>query len=104
MCYTFPEPVYEEPEPSCDPSYPDFCIPPPPPDLDCGDIAQKDFTVIGDDPHRFDGDGDGIGCEGLMSAGKKKVNVCFACGIVAFTSEHHVKEMHFSQLNYCGVM
>jgi len=48
---------------SCDPSYPDFCIPPSPPDLDCKDIAQKRFTVIGSDPHRFDGDGDGIGCE-----------------------------------------
>jgi len=50
-------------KPSCDPSYPDFCIPPSPPDLDCKDIPQKRFTVIGSDPHRFDGDGDGIGCE-----------------------------------------
>ena len=48
---------------SCDPSYPDFCIPSPPPDLDCKDIAQKRFTVIGSDPLRFDGDKDGIGCE-----------------------------------------
>jgi len=48
---------------SCDPSYPDFCIPPPPPDLDCGDIPQKRFTVYQPDPHRFDGDKDGIGCE-----------------------------------------
>ena len=47
----------------CDPSYPDFCIPPPPPDLDCGDISQKRFTVLQPDPHRFDGDKDGIGCE-----------------------------------------
>jgi len=50
-------------QPSCDPSYPDFCIPPPPPDLDCGDISQKRFTVLQPDPHRFDGDKDGIGCE-----------------------------------------
>ena len=49
---------------SCDPSYPDFCIPPSPPDLDCNDIPQKSFTVIGSDPHRFDINGDGIGCEG----------------------------------------
>ena len=49
---------------SCDPSYPDFCIPPSPPDLDCKDIPQKSFTVVGSDPHRFDGNGDGIGCEG----------------------------------------
>ena len=48
---------------SCDPSYPDFCIPSPPPDLDCGDIPQKKFTVLQPDPHRFDGDNDGIGCE-----------------------------------------
>lgn len=50
-------------ESNCDPSYPDFCIPPPPPDLDCGDIPQKNFTVLPPDPHRFDGDNDGIGCE-----------------------------------------
>ena len=48
---------------NCDPSYPDFCIPPPPPDLDCKDIPQKQFKVLQPDPHRFDGDKDGIGCE-----------------------------------------
>lgn len=53
----------QPPASGCDPSYPDFCIPPPPPDLDCGDIAQKTFTVLPPDPHRFDGDHDGIGCE-----------------------------------------
>lgn len=47
----------------CDSSYPDFCIPSPPPDLDCGEISQKKFTVSGSDPHGFDRDGDGIGCE-----------------------------------------
>lgn len=47
----------------CDPSYPDFCIPPSPPDLDCKDIPQKRFTVLPPDPHKFDGDKDGIGCE-----------------------------------------
>jgi micrococcal nuclease len=47
----------------CDPSYPDFCILPPPPDLDCEDIPHKRFTVLQPDPHRFDGDKDGIGCE-----------------------------------------
>ena len=48
----------------CDPSYPDVCIPPYPPDLDCGDIPHRRFQVVGDDPHRFDGrDQDGIGCE-----------------------------------------
>ena len=48
---------------NCDPSYPDFCIPPPPPDLDCGQVNGTNFTVIGNDPHGFDGDNDGIGCE-----------------------------------------
>ncbi|WP_428325412.1 thermonuclease family protein [Nitrosopumilus sp.] len=48
---------------NCDSSYPDFCIPSSPPDLDCGDISQKDFTVFQPDPHKFDGDNDGIGCE-----------------------------------------
>ena len=47
----------------CDPSYPDVCIPPPPPDLDCADVPYTNFRVVGADPHRFDGDGDGIGCE-----------------------------------------
>lgn len=48
---------------NCDPSYPDVCIPPPPPDLDCPDIAYTNFRVFPPDPHHFDGDGDGFGCE-----------------------------------------
>ncbi len=48
----------------CEPSYPDVCIPPSPPDLDCGDVAYRRFTVYPPDPHRFDGDFDGVGCEG----------------------------------------
>ena len=51
------------PRSNCDPSYPDVCIPPPPPDLDCADVPYSGFAVRGSDPHRFDGDGDGIGCE-----------------------------------------
>lgn len=47
----------------CDPAYPDACIPPAPPDLDCGDVALRDFTVLAPDPHHFDGGGDGRGCE-----------------------------------------
>jgi micrococcal nuclease len=47
----------------CDPSYPDVCIPPPPPDLDCADVPYSRFRVVGADPHHFDGDRDGIGCE-----------------------------------------
>ena len=48
---------------SCDPSYPTVCIPPPPPDLDCGDIPHRRFQVRPPDPHGFDGEGDGLGCE-----------------------------------------
>jgi endonuclease/exonuclease/phosphatase family metal-dependent hydrolase len=48
---------------NCHPSYPTVCIPPPPPDLDCPHIRERRFPVVGSDPHRFDGDGDGIGCE-----------------------------------------
>jgi hypothetical protein len=47
----------------CDPAYPTVCIPPPPPDLDCADIPYRRFTVLPPDPHHFDGDHDGIGCE-----------------------------------------
>jgi hypothetical protein len=49
---------------SCDPSYPDVCIPPPPPNLNCDDEGvPENFEVSGSDPHGFDGDNDGIGCE-----------------------------------------
>ena len=48
---------------NCHSSYPDVCIPPPPPDLNCGDIPYKRFRVVGSDPHGFDGDNDGVGCE-----------------------------------------
>ena len=53
----------------CHSSYPDFCIPPPPPDLNCRDVpgSRKPFrvrhNVANADPHRFDRDRDGIGCE-----------------------------------------
>lgn len=49
--------------PTCHASYPTVCIPPPPPDLDCGQIPYRNFTVLRPDVHRFDGDGDGVGCE-----------------------------------------
>jgi len=56
-----PDPVPAAQE--CDSSYPDVCIAVYPPDLDCGEIGYSNFRVIGDDPHGFDGDKDGIGCE-----------------------------------------
>lgn len=49
--------------PGCDPSYPDVCIAPYPPDLDCRDVVVRRFQVLPPDPHNFDGDHDGIGCE-----------------------------------------
>jgi protocatechuate 3,4-dioxygenase beta subunit len=54
-------------EPECDPSYPTACIPAPPPDLDCADIVESNFTVMGSDPHHFDSDGDGIGCDDVST-------------------------------------
>ena len=48
---------------NCDSSYPGVCIAPPPPDLDCKDVPYKRFQVLPPDPHNFDADGDGIGCE-----------------------------------------
>jgi micrococcal nuclease len=49
---------------NCDASYPGVCIAPYPPDLDCADVPYTNFAVTGSDPHGFDGDGDGRGCEG----------------------------------------
>lgn len=51
------------PQAGCDPSYPDICLPPPPPDLDCRDIPYRRFRVLPPDSHRLDADRDGIGCE-----------------------------------------
>jgi micrococcal nuclease len=51
------------PSTNCDPAYPTVCIPPRPPDLDCGSISYQDFQVLEPDPHGFDRDNDGIGCE-----------------------------------------
>jgi hypothetical protein len=62
-----PPPTTTTTSANCAPSYPDVCIPPPPPDLDCKDIPYRNFRVIysvpDPDPHHFDGDHDGIGCE-----------------------------------------
>lgn len=49
----------------CDPSYPDVCIAPYPPDLNCLDVKPlRNFRVLPPDPHGLDGnDHDGFGCE-----------------------------------------
>jgi hypothetical protein len=60
---TAPRTSAKPPPSNCDPAYPTVCIPPLPPDLDCGDITHRNFVVRPPDPHKFDGDKDGIGCE-----------------------------------------
>jgi len=68
---TITDPVQSQPTQSqqvqsqnqCDSSYPSVCIAPYPPDLDCGEIEYSNFKVVQPDPHRFDGDKNGIGCE-----------------------------------------
>jgi hypothetical protein len=52
----------------CAASYPDVCIPLPPPRLDCFDVRPySNFRVLWNvprpDPHHFDKDHDGVGCE-----------------------------------------
>jgi hypothetical protein len=50
----------------CDRNYAGGCVPPYPPDVDCDDIRALGIApvrVVGADPHRLDGDGDGFGCE-----------------------------------------
>lgn len=47
----------------CDPAYPSVCIPVSAIDLDCADVEPEYFPVESRDPHGFDGDDDGIGCE-----------------------------------------
>lgn len=47
----------------CDSSYPDICITTYSDKLICADIPFRNFTVLLPDPHGFDSDGDGIGCE-----------------------------------------
>jgi micrococcal nuclease len=55
------------PQADCEPSYPDFCLAVGTADLDCGDVEWRRFTVLWNlpnpDPHRFDGNADGVGCE-----------------------------------------
>lgn len=57
-----PEPAAPPDTSSCDPSYGGSCVPVVSYDLACGDIAGT-VEVIGSDPHNFDSDGDGYGCE-----------------------------------------
>jgi endonuclease YncB( thermonuclease family) len=53
--------------PVCHASYSTLCIPPPPPKLECSQIPYRSFPVRHDvadpDPHGFDPDKNGVGCE-----------------------------------------
>jgi len=52
------------PAQNCDPHYPTICVRPfSEGDLNCGDIPFRNFKVLPPDPHKFDADKDGIGCE-----------------------------------------
>lgn len=51
-----PTNVSQPTQANCDSAYPDVCIPPPPPDLNCVDVPYDNFTVLPPDPHGFDGD------------------------------------------------
>jgi len=57
-----PSPGPSSPD-GCSPCYPGVCIPPPPPDLNCPDVLPYCRFAVSCDPHGFDCDGDGIGCE-----------------------------------------
>jgi micrococcal nuclease len=48
----------------CDSNYTGVCVPAYPPDIDCSDVAATNFKSVGSDPHGFDGDDDGVACEG----------------------------------------
>lgn len=74
-CEDFPSLMGSEPLPTpptpapatgegCDPAYPGLCIPSPPPDLSCRDVPYRHFRVLPPDPHQFDGNRDGVACEG----------------------------------------
>lgn len=68
---TKPDPSVRAPTPppppapggGCDPNYAGACIPVYPPDVNCGDIPDRNFRVVGTDVHNFDVDHDGIACE-----------------------------------------
>ncbi len=53
----------EQSQQKCDPHYPDLCLPLNSPDLNCSDIPYRRFRVLSPDPHGFDRNKDGIGCE-----------------------------------------
>jgi micrococcal nuclease len=58
------KPAQKPAKPECDPNYRGACIPLfSKGDINCGDISARRFESIGTDPHRLDGDKDGLACE-----------------------------------------
>ena len=62
-------PATDPPAEDCSSAYPTVCIPPSPPDLDCGDISFRRFEVLAPDPHGFDGNAT---MESAARAGEKR--------------------------------
>jgi hypothetical protein len=91
----------------CDPSYPTVCIPPQPPDLDCGDIAFTNFQVNAPDPHGFDGDHDGVGCEedavALAWNGGYWEDVAYEAMRVTRCRRFHIGPATFAQIRVRGM-
>ena len=58
------EPGEAEPQSGCLHDYPNLCLAPPPPDVDCSQLEYSNIIVLTHpDPHGLDLDGDGIACE-----------------------------------------
>lgn len=51
------------PMPACHPSYRGVCLPSDIGDLDCGQIGDHSFLVVGTDVYNLDGDHNGLACE-----------------------------------------
>jgi hypothetical protein len=67
---TAPPPPPTDPEPNCDPSYPDVCLDPAVDDYDCAggtgngpEYVEGPIRVLPPDPFDLDREGDGWGCE-----------------------------------------
>ena len=56
--------VGNRPPSECSPAYPTICLLPPPPDINCPQLAPMvNIPTLPPDPHGLDADHDGIGCE-----------------------------------------
>ncbi len=51
------------PSGECDANYQGACVPADVGDVDCTEILETDFDVVGVDVYGLDGDGDGIACQ-----------------------------------------